>query len=436
MDSFTPVPNEWFEHLSDGRLTMPMFTILIYLKRACIWKTGVWRGNADKIAYNLNHELEKRQISRYLRRLHACGYITSHAVQGQRRPYKIDLNNYVAHHDNEDFLIRPTELKDWQDLPPDDDAVDDDEATVTRRRHDAVDNDEVTNSTLDVPDLPDELDELDGLDEPNEGKKEGRKEDAPVADAPSATVGDEPTSDQGTYLWRFLNEDAIATGAQAAKDAYRRGSMEDIYEVIWLWNELTGVMAMNPTVYEAVAQASSECGYDTITEYMPKIVREFPRTAKVPWKDLTFFLAKFEMNKRQVDGWRRGLEARQQTKPSNGNGHAPLWVSKKLDDGTMLRTLGRKPRTAAERAELLELLQQPKINREYILGFLVQDNCPDCGGQDINCQRCVITLEVMPDPPIAPAPQAACNPDHVSEDGNKCLDCGSVKGAQHFRKGI
>jgi hypothetical protein len=128
--------------------------------------------------------------------------------------------------------------------------------------------------------------------------------------------------------------------------------------------------------------------------------------------------------------------AKQKNKAANGNGHAPLWVHKKHDDGTTVRSLGRKPVTSIERDELIDVLQQPKINREYVLGFLVQDNCPDCGGQDINCQRCVITLEVMPDPPIAPAPQASCNPDHVSEDGNKCLDCGSVKGAQHFRKKI
>lgn len=92
---------------------------------------------------------------------------------------------------------------------------------------------------------------------------------------------------------------------------------------------------------------------------------------------------------------------KQQAKAASGNGHAPLWMSKKLDDGTMLRSLGRKPVTSMERDELIEALQQPKIHREYVLRFLVQDNCPECRGQDMGCECCVLTSEVLPDPPIA-----------------------------------
>jgi hypothetical protein len=127
--------------------------------------------------------------------------------------------------------------------------------------------------------------------------------------------------------------------------------------------------------------------------------------------------------------------AKQKTKAANGNGHAPLWVHKKHDDGTTVRSLGRKPVTSMERDELIDVLQQPKINREYVLGFLVQDNCPECRGQDIGCECCVLTSEVLPAPPVAPAPPD-CSHARVAEDGNTCLDCGSVKGAQHFRKGI
>jgi hypothetical protein len=79
MDSFTPIPNEWVDSLADGRLTMPMFTILCYLKRTCIWKTGVWRGTAERIQHGLNGEIKARQIQRYLKRVGVCGYISSAA---------------------------------------------------------------------------------------------------------------------------------------------------------------------------------------------------------------------------------------------------------------------------------------------------------------------------------------------------------------------
>jgi hypothetical protein len=129
------------------------------------------------------------------------------------------------------------------------------------------------------------------------------------------------------------------------------------------------------------------------------------------------------------------IVAKQKTKAANGNGHAPLWVHKKHDDGTTVRSLGRKPVTSMERDELIDMLQQPKINREYVLGFLVQDNCPECRGQDIGCECCVLTSEVLPAPPVAPAPPD-CSHARVAEDGNTCLDCGSVRGAKRFGEGV
>jgi hypothetical protein len=90
---------------------------------------------------------------------------------------------------------------------------------------------------------------------------------------------------------------------------------------------------------------------------------------------------------------------------------AGLRLSKMYWTGVFLttranRSLGRKPVTSMERAELIEALKQPKIHREYVLGFLVQDNCPECRGQDIGC-KCVLASEVMLDPPVAPASRAA-----------------------------
>ena len=97
--------------MGDGRLTMPMFTILVYLKSTCTWQTGVWRGEAERIRNNLNRFLSVSQINRYLTRLHNCHYITRNNIPGRRGGYKILLNNYAY----EKRTLRPTELSDWQD---------------------------------------------------------------------------------------------------------------------------------------------------------------------------------------------------------------------------------------------------------------------------------------------------------------------------------
>lgn len=76
MKNFTPVPNDWIDSLANGRLTPPMYAILSYLMRTCKWKSGVWRGEAERIAYHLNRAWSVRQINRYITRLHECGYVT------------------------------------------------------------------------------------------------------------------------------------------------------------------------------------------------------------------------------------------------------------------------------------------------------------------------------------------------------------------------
>jgi hypothetical protein len=218
MENFTPVPNEWVDQLADGRLTVPMFTILCLLMRTCTWSTGVWKGTAERMQYALNGELGKRQISRYLKRLHACGYITSHSIPGKRKSYKIDLNNFVAVRDEVEIVLRPTELKDWQELPADHDADDDAEMTSTmtlrRRRDDEHDDAEMT-SNPDVPDVPNTIDLPNVPKVPNQVSKQDSKQ-VPSSEENTAvrSVGSEEQTPVPSTVVEFWSDDLVAMEAK------------------------------------------------------------------------------------------------------------------------------------------------------------------------------------------------------------------------------
>jgi hypothetical protein len=158
LENFTAVPNEWSDHVADGRLTLPMFNILWHLLRTCTWNTGVWTGEAERIHYGLNRPFSVSQINRYLTRLHKCGYISRRNTPGRRGGYKILINNY-AHEEN---IIRPTELKDWRDIK-DVDASEMRVRCVGDASDDACEmrsNPDVPDFNPDVPNVQTEVSEL------------------------------------------------------------------------------------------------------------------------------------------------------------------------------------------------------------------------------------------------------------------------------------
>jgi len=161
MKNFTPVPNEWFDHLADGRLTPPMFDILCYLTRTCTWSVGLWKGEAERIRYGLNRTWSISQINRYLTRLHNCRYLTRLNTPGRRGGYKILLNNYASVDAKHEKLLRPTILRDWQDFDCEDASLAASEVRV-RCVGDASDDACEMRSNPDVlnvtPDEPDALD--------------------------------------------------------------------------------------------------------------------------------------------------------------------------------------------------------------------------------------------------------------------------------------
>jgi hypothetical protein len=137
-----------------------MFAIYYYLLRTCTWKTGSWRGTAERIRYGLNEEISVSQINRYLGRLDNCGYISRNNVPGARGGYVILINNYAY----EDSILRPMELEDWREIKrmhaqgnAQHDAYEMRMRCVGDAQHDACE----MRSNPDVPDIPDTPDVLD-----------------------------------------------------------------------------------------------------------------------------------------------------------------------------------------------------------------------------------------------------------------------------------
>ena len=196
MENFTAIPNEWFDHYANGRLTPPMFDILCYLKRTCTWSTGEWRGEAERIRYGLNKAWSVSQINRYLARLHNCRYIDRQNTPGRRGGYKILINNYAY----DEKVLRPTESKDWRDIKDADaqqDASDDACEMRLRCAGHAPDDACEMRSNLDVPDVdPDEPDI------PNVPDKAQSVTQSSAPAAPSLSVGDSGREDDEEEAYR------------------------------------------------------------------------------------------------------------------------------------------------------------------------------------------------------------------------------------------
>jgi hypothetical protein len=261
MEDFTALPNEWLDHLGDGRLTVPMFIILTYLKSSCTWENGTWRGEAMRIWYgvgaNANGEfIELRQLQKHLRRLGECGYITSHHVPGRRGGYKIDINNYVTKRgrgkDAEEITLRPTDLKDLRDVPlsecAEEDAESNTESALTGRRECAESNTEsaCTQDVLDLnQDVQDRIDLKDVKEVKGQESKEGSKkgsEAPPPSSGRSESEEFKEWSERALRLVRKLNpvQDETTVScegpfAQMSVDYLERASVDPCDLVDYNW---------------------------------------------------------------------------------------------------------------------------------------------------------------------------------------------------------
>jgi hypothetical protein len=154
-----------------------------------------------------------------------------------------------------------------------------------------------------------------------EEKKEGNNETGFAALTPIEAIL-EPKSivdqdeDKTTELYWYLHVVDLSVvinpdGTIRKSQDPTHGSMDDIITVLFHWRSLTGNYDESPAVIEAIASHFHWRGdLDTLLEYMTTMVKHFPKTSKIAWRDLKFFLDKFEYNKRQVDAWKRGIEAK------------------------------------------------------------------------------------------------------------------------------
>jgi hypothetical protein len=388
---YIALPYELYEAYNNGEITDSMYEVMVWLHRRADWGSGKVRMvSAERIAVECGLRFKPRTIQDALKNLDDCGWITSHHLQGKHGSYWITVNNFTALIGAlKEQVANAKEVMAYKNGCPVGCGDDRGEVVSENVSDDCGDGAPIQRPRDPEPPEP--------TDKSNEGMKEGSKESSGRS-APSATQATGQPSKPKRPLFNPL--------AHWVKPLDKEPTEEEL-EQLWdepyeIWEKRTGTPFLDFTEREdgwsdqnAGIRIIRTQGYEVFMDTL-RGTWECPKTAKYVWRDFSYWCEHCEETRSTLLAWRNKVEAQQQAKHSaNGNGHAPLWVYKKQDDGTTLRSLGRKPMTAAERGELVGLLGQPKINREYVLGFLVQDDCSECGGQDINCKRCVITSEVM-----------------------------------------
>jgi hypothetical protein len=241
-----------------------------------------------------------------------------------------------------------------------------------------------------------------------EGKKEGKKETPFVAPllttyaappepvveaAPKKTGRDQEGQKTLRPFFNPLLEWVKPLDKKSTQEEL--GQTDDLY-TLW-WDKTSfGFQELEDESYNdsnAAVRMIREYGFDGVMDIL-QATWECPKTAGITWKDWSYWCDRFPVTRSTITAWRNKVEAQQQVKAKANGFNTPMLVTRKTNEGEVTRTLERKPLTKAERRELLDALDKPKTNREYILGFLAQDSCPKCHGEDSHCD-CVMTEEVI-----------------------------------------
>jgi hypothetical protein len=145
MTNYTNVPNQLFADLSEGKLTIRMFLIMLWLRHRAKYSTGVaqhvtskkiqsalWTDEGDDKAPSI------RTIQKDLKLMRLCGYIRSDHELGSRRSYAVTINNYITQvtapdGSQRELTLNPTEPLDYRDLPANKVAEKDGEDSVSGR---------------------------------------------------------------------------------------------------------------------------------------------------------------------------------------------------------------------------------------------------------------------------------------------------------------
>jgi len=118
---FARIPYDLFDARRQNVITSIQFDIMVLLHRWANWHTGIVRTCSAERLQAAMGDLEKppsvRTIQRHVQGLHEAGWVFSHYRKGSKKPYPVDINNFmpVADKDGEVTVIRPTVLKDWEE---------------------------------------------------------------------------------------------------------------------------------------------------------------------------------------------------------------------------------------------------------------------------------------------------------------------------------
>ena len=93
-NGFTPIRGGILEHLEQGRMTLMEFGVYMLLQLRADWTTGIYRGCALTIAYQLSQPEIRAQVKDVLARLKRKQYINYSPVPGKRGSYEILIHKF------------------------------------------------------------------------------------------------------------------------------------------------------------------------------------------------------------------------------------------------------------------------------------------------------------------------------------------------------
>jgi hypothetical protein len=117
---FCRLPYSVFDSRESGELTPSMFLAMVWLFKWADWSSGsIEKMCAERLVWATEGEFEKRTFEEALQNLQKAGWIHSHHKQGSKRPYRVDICNYVALSGaQKNQILNPSEIKTWRSMQP------------------------------------------------------------------------------------------------------------------------------------------------------------------------------------------------------------------------------------------------------------------------------------------------------------------------------
>lgn len=264
------------DQLHDGAITPSMLLTMTCLYNWANWDTGIVKHvSAGGLETWTHNAFSERTFSESLRKLEWMGWITRHHRRGSHKSYAVTVHNYKVTDDaGKVQVINPRDIVTYESFP-----------SGSRDEASSEGSDDASDETSDRTNLKTILkNKSQNQSENYKGSKEVSK-GAP----PTATLSDSPPEKN--------NPDELGVGEQEQVKSKvtewqeRSGSMDDIFTVGNLWLQYT----QHPASYEVAAQLLLiEGTCELVTKYMTIILAKNPKTAKIAWTDMEFYLSKYD----------------------------------------------------------------------------------------------------------------------------------------------